>query len=179
MNRRPLSAIVLAAGEGTRMRSGDAEAVAPVVRSPDGPARAGRARRADRRAGGGRRRARCAGGQQDHPGRGSPRPGHRVRRAARTAWHGRRRRGRSHGIPRRLRRRPRRRRRHRAAGRHAAAAAGDAGRPSSTPTGRAKAPRRCSPRGWSSRPAARASSATRTAGWRASSTSTTPATTSG
>ena len=48
MAYRPLSAVVLAAGEGTRMRSADAEGAAPAVRPPDAAPRARHARGAAR-----------------------------------------------------------------------------------------------------------------------------------
>ena len=65
---RPLSAVVLAAGEGTRMRSAHAQGAAPAVRPPDAPPRARRARRAPARADRRRRRPRRRARHQDGPG---------------------------------------------------------------------------------------------------------------
>ena len=149
MDDRSLSAIVLAAGEGTRMRSnrpkplhllcGRAMLLYVLDALADCRCRPSRRRRRPRR------RAR----HQEAPGRGT-RPAARLRRAARAAGHRRRRERRPHRVP---RRRPRRRRRARAARRHAAAASRHRGaaRRSITATPTPRAP--CSPPASPIRPA--------------------------
>ena len=96
VNSRPLSAVVLAAGEGTRMRSSRTPSHCTCspgdLHAPLRPRLAGRLLgRKGRRRG----RPRCRTGDQEAAGRGA-RPGARLRRTARPA-HGRRGCGRPHG----------------------------------------------------------------------------------
>ena len=118
---RPLAAVVLAAGEGTRMRSDTPKVLHNAVRAADGAARRRRARgaaaRTHRRRGRARRRTR----HQDDAGTARHRGAGRVRRAAGAAGYRRRGQRRAHAL-----RRPRRRGRHpRAAERRAARARRD------------------------------------------------------
>ncbi len=120
-----VSAIILAAGEGTRMRSEPAQTAAPDLWPADGRPRRPRAREAPSGAHRRRRRPRRRARHQEGARAGAAVVEHRVRRAGRATWHrrrGRDRHGRAAG--RRLRRLDRRR----AARRHAVAASRDARR---------------------------------------------------
>ena len=177
MNRRPLSAIVLAAGEGTRMRSGTPKPLHRLCGRPmvlhvlDALAELTVERVAVVVGHGATEVSKTI--QAEAPTdlaiefveQPEPRGTGDAVAVALT------------GLPRLLRRRLRRGRRHRAARRHAAAAAGDARVPRRRPPGERRRRHAAHRKAGPAEPATRESSATRTAGWRASSTSTTPATT--